>query len=114
MNTIFIPIFVAKINPKFMILAIFRLNPNHIEFSMVVSCIDLIMSRWLVILWFIASKYDGWALVGARAAIRINMVNIFVTTYVRNTIIEIQKCWEKLQLFICHLYARPGGGGSYM
>ena len=62
---------------KLMILAIFRLIPNHIEVSimsrpMLVSWIDL--GRWLIILWFIASKYDGWALIGAWAAIRTNTV----------------------------------------
>ena len=44
-----------------MIWAIFRLFPNYIELS---------MGRWLTILWFTTSKYDGWALIGAWAAIR--------------------------------------------
>ena len=44
---------------KFMILTNFRLLLNHIELSMLVSWIDVV--RLLIILWFIASKYDGWA-----------------------------------------------------
>ena len=34
------------------------------------TCNDL--GQWLFILWFIASKYNGWALIGAWAAIRTN------------------------------------------
>ena len=57
---------------KFMILAKFRLIANHIDFSMLVTWIDV--GQWLIILWFIASKYNGWTLIGAWAAIRTNMV----------------------------------------
>ena len=57
-----------------MILAIFRLISNHIELRiMLVSRID--RGRWLIIFWFIASKYNRWALIGAWAAIRTNVVN---------------------------------------
>ena len=45
-----------------MILAIFKLTPNHIELSILFSWID--PGRWLIIFWFIASKYDGWVLIG--------------------------------------------------
>ena len=32
------------------------------------------MGRWLIILWFITSKYDGWVLIWAWVAIRMNTV----------------------------------------
>ena len=34
------------------------------------------LGSWLIILWCITSKYDGWALIGAWAAIRTNTVVI--------------------------------------
>ena len=52
---------------KFMILAIFWLIPNQIELGMLVLWKDL--GRWLIILWFIVSKYDGCSLIGVWAAI---------------------------------------------
>ena len=54
-----------------MILAIFRLIPNQYELSMLAS-IDL--GRWLIISSFITSKYDGWALIEAWVAIKMNMI----------------------------------------
>ena len=40
------------------------------------------LGRWLVILWLITSKYNGWVLIGGWAAIRTNMVSAIRTNMV--------------------------------
>ena len=75
-----VSIFVARINPKIYYFGHFQANSQsywtHYK-CMLVSWIDL--GRWLIILWFIASKNDGWALIGAWATIRMNTVIKFHT-----------------------------------
>ena len=76
---LFVSIFVARINQKMDDFgAMFRLIPSLLNSEHRVCKLKrIVLGRWLIIFWFAISKYVEWALTGAWAAIRMNMVPIF-------------------------------------
>ena len=72
---LFVSKFVAMINPQIYDFGHFQANfQSYWTQFVIVSWTDL--DRWLIILWFIASNYDEWALIGVWAAIRMNMIGL--------------------------------------
>ena len=61
---------------RLVILAIFRLIPSHVDLSTV--CVSFMYRSWYMVnyLCFTTPKYDGWVLIAARAAFRMNRVYI--------------------------------------